>query len=589
MNIEAPITEIPNPLTIDLDMADATGMVRLFRQADEQLFAGWGVHPSMLDDEMVAKCAALAVRTAEVLAAGSKGQVLLSGAGTSGRFAQLLSRQFNRMLANAHKPASFKPLVAGGALALVKAQEGAEDDASVAKADLSNVLADDATEVIYFGITCGLSAPYIAGQLDSLAGRKGATSVLLGFSPAEASRDVPIEGWDKTFAEVLAARTGQPDFVLLNPVYGPEAVMGSTRMKGGSATKILLETIFYVAFELAGLIIPESGSQQPLSTSDPASIQRRVRELLRRYREAMHATYDNLPCMAELTRLAGATLRSGGKVSYLGRDTAGILGLIDASECPPTFGATFEDIRGYLRDGWQELLDDDRDLSDSGPEFQISMENFDKKKLPGLAKGDLVLGVAIGEVGPVTRRLLESAAKTKATVGLVFVTAVPPKKGDIPPELGDIHPVIIPSLGFTPGFLNLAEFALKLVLNSISTGAHIAIGKVYENRMIDLRISNNKLYYRSLRIIDMLAHCGEDTARSALHRAVFRKDALSPDEASAPPSTIIKAATDVQRVVPTALLLAMGDMTVEQARELLAEDPVPRRVIQRQLDKRASD
>ncbi|MDK2970703.1 MAG: hypothetical protein PWP23_458 [Candidatus Sumerlaeota bacterium] len=582
-----PITESSNELTRDLDISSPLEMARLMRQSDEQMFSGYRGFPGLLDDEIVGKMARLVGEAASAVEAGEHGAIFLSGAGTSGRFAQLLSRQFNRILRNAHLAPVFRPLVAGGALALVKAQEGAEDDPATAARDLENALPEEPKKVLYVGVTCGLSAPYTAGQLDYLHEKPWASSVLMSFNAIEMARDVPIEGWDKTFAEVMETCLTSDRFVLLNPIHGPETVMGSTRMKGGSITKIILECIFTVALELLGALPPEEGVKPP-ARDDLAAIEKRIRQLLRRYRETMHAVYEQIGVLEGLIRLGGTTLRSGGRVSYLGRESAGIVALIDASECPPTFGASFEDIRGHLAGGWHSLLDsEDRDFSDSGPEFQIDFDAFATKKIPDLAKGDAVLGVAIGEIGPKTRPLLEQVVKTtRATVGVVLVTVVPPKKGDLPVAPENAHILTIPALGFTPGMMNLAEFALKLALNALSTGAHVLIGKVYENRMIDLRISNNKLYFRSLLIIQKLAECTEERARLALHRAVYRKDVLSAEELAAAPSTIIAAATDVSRIVPTALLLAMGDMTHEQASELLAADPVPRRVIKAQIDKK---
>ena len=579
-----PITERPNPLTTDLDISEPLAMARLFRQADEQMFTGWGEYPSLNDREMVEKCAELAREVALILKSGEQGVIMMSGAGTSGRFAQLLSRQFNRLLKNAHKPQVFKPLVAGGALALVKAQEGAEDDAEAAVNDMKNVMPDKYERALYFGITCGMSAPYCAGQLDALRKDEKATSVLLAFNPVSSARNVPIEDWSKTFAHVIEENLENERFHILNPVYGPEAVMGSTRMKGGSSTKILLEAIFAVGLEIDGVVAPEEGAKAP-AIDDMAAIERRVRVYLRRYRATMHAVYEHMDALSTLITEAGNTLRSGGRVNYLGRDTAGIVGLIDASECVPTFGAAFDDIRGHLNGGWPELLDETRDFSESGGEFRIGLKDFESDKLPNLEKGDLILGICIGEVGPNTRLLLEQVAKTKAKAGLILITAIPTKKDDlpVPPEMA--HIINIPSLGFTPGMHNQAEFALKLALNALSTGAHVMIGKVYENRMIDLRISNNKLYFRSLMIIETLTGCSTEKAKSSLHRAVFRKDQLTPEELGAKPSEIIRTATDVPRIVPTALLLAMGDLTLDQAKELLAQDPVPRRVIKAQIEK----
>ncbi len=579
-----PITEQANELTRDLDISEPVEMARLFRQSDAQLFAGYGGYPSLSDQGIVAECARLAVDAAKTIRAGEKGAIFLSGAGTSGRFAQMLSRQFNRLLSTAHLEPVFKPLVAGGNLALVKAQEGAEDDPKKAAEDLDLRLPAGAEKIFYVGITCGLAAPYTAGQLHHLENDQRATRVLLGFNPMDRARNVQIEGWDKTFADVVRQQAADGQLTVLNPVYGPEPVLGSTRMKGGSATKIILDVIFFTALELVGAVEPEKGSKRA-EPDDLQSVERRVLLLLRRYRETVAHVYDHMDILEGLIREGGAALRKGGKISYLGRETAGIVGLIDASECVPTFGANHEDVRGYLRTGWKELLDEDSDYSSSGPEFQIDFDSFEKNKLPDLAKGDLVMTVAVGEIGPNTRLLLEHAGKTKATTGVLLIAAVPPAKSDLVEGVDFMHTVLIPSLGFAPGMLNLAELALKLCLNALSTGAHVQVGKVYENRMIDLRISNNKLYFRAIRTISLLTGAKEETARLALHRSVFRKDALSPEEADAPPSAIIQAGTTASRVVPIALLLAMGGITYDQAAEQLARDPVPRRVIKQVLEK----
>ncbi len=584
---KTPITEQSNDLTLDLDISEPLGMVRLLRQADAQLFAGFKTHPSLIDEETVQTCVRISRVAAEAIKAGKSGAILIAGAGTSGRLAAVVARQFNRMLRNAHQPEVFKPLVAGGVLALVKAEEGAEDNPQLGADDIEAAIATDATSVLYVGISCGMSAPYVAGQLEKLDGNPAATSVLMAFNSIESARDTVIEGWDRSVADVLRSLEESERFILLNPIYGPEAIMGSTRLKGGTATKILLETIFFTALEIAGAI-PSDSSSKPIDPKDDASVARRISQLMRRYREVVGATYEHLTVLADMIRLGGATLRCGGKISYLGRDTAGIIGLIDASECPPTFGSSFEDIRGYLRGGWGDLLDEHSDYSRHGVEYQIDHETFENAKLPDLAKGDLVMGIAIGELGPNTRALLEAAKKTKATRGVLLVTAVPPAKGDLPEDLDFAHVIVIPTLGFVPGFLNLAELSLKIALNTLSTGAHIMVGKVYQNRMIDLKISNTKLYSRAVRTIQLLAGVDKVIAEQALHRAVYRKDTLTAEESEASPKSIIQVAASGRRIVPTALLLAQGRMTYEQACELLGRDPVPRRVIKTVLDKQTA-
>ncbi len=576
-----PVTEQANELTMELDLADAEGITRLFRQGDTQLFAGFRTFPCLMDDEILLKAAATAVAATKAIKAGEKGRILLSGAGTSGRFAHLICRQFNRFLRASGKKEVFAPLVAGGALALVKAQEGAEDDPIQAVGDMNNRLSNQMESILYVGITCGLSAPYIAGQLWALKDNTHATSVLMGFNPRECARNVTVEGWDQTFLSALEAAEKSADrFILLNPVYGPESIHGSTRMKGGTATKILLEAIFFSALELAGLNKQADTHLNPDDLDNEERIALRIKNLLRQCRETIQYTYEHQSILQELIRLAGSSLRRGERIFYLGRETAGIMGLIDASECPPTFGATFDDIRCFINDGWQDLMDNPKeDHANAGPEFQIDLTSFERNKLEDLVKGDSVFGIAIGELGPNTRAVLEHASKTKAHVGLIIINSSKTLPPDLPIPLENCYLIEIPSLGFIPGFVNLAELALKITLNTISSGAHIMVGKIYNNRMIDLKISNNKLYYRAIRTISILANVDEEAAKTSLHRAVFQTDALNNAQAEAIPSVVIQASTQVNRVVPTALLLAQGSMTYDQALEMLSRDPVPRRVI----------
>lgn len=585
-----PITERPNELTLDLDMAEPEGIARLLRQGDAQLFSGYNVYPGLMDAEIQEKCAKIAIKAADAIEAGENGVVLLAGAGTSGRFAHLISRQFNRFLRAAGKAEVFKPLVAGGALALVKAQEGAEDDPIQARNDLENRLPEKPESILYFGITCGLSAPYIAGQMDALCDNEKATNVLMGFNTRDTARNVEIEGWDKTFRQVLEACEKTDRFHLLNPIYGPESIMGSTRLKGGSITKILLEAIFFAALELTEINRQAEGSLSKADRKNISVIAARIRSFFRRYSDTIQATYDHLGSLSELIKNGGSTLRCGGRIAYLGRETAGIVGLIDASECPPTFGATFDDIRCFMRGGWDELLDTEgEDHSSNGPEFQIDLRVFEDTKVESLSKGDFVLGIAIGELGPNTRLLLEMASKTKATVALLMISKTPNLPADLPISAENVYLIQVPELGFITGFTNLAELSLKIALNALSSGAHIMIGKVYNNRMIDLKISNNKLYFRAIRTIATLGNCTEDDAKMALHRAVYKQDSLSDDQVNASPSKIIAEATSGYRTVPTALLLALGNMTYDQVTEMLSRDPVPRRVINDVLTQATSE
>ena len=123
------------------------------------------------------------------------------------------------------------------------------------------------------------------------------------------------------------------------------------------------------------------------------------------------------------------------------------------------------------------------------------------------------------------------------------------------------------------------QLALKLVLNALTTGAHILNGKVYGNRMIDLRISNNKLFHRTVGIITDLTGADTATAIQSLIRSVYKTDTLTQDQLDAPVSDHIEASKPVPRLVPIALLIATGKFTWQQAWDTLEADPVVRHSI----------
>lgn len=562
------ITESPNSLSGDIDLATPEAIARILRQTDAQVFAGYLDYPGLYDSATLDTLQELAKRAADTLS-DPKGMIALSGAGTSGRLAMFGARIFNHQLAALDR-APFRFLIAGAEPALIQAQEGAEDSPTQAKADLRPIL-EQASNLFYVGVTCGLSAPYIAGQIEELLPRDNCFSVLMGFNPLELARDTPIESWPFTFQQTAAKVACAENAALLNPVVGPEPVTGSTRMKSGTATKVLIEVLFHTAI------------QEMNRTRRPASLRGLVGELLEAYEQAYRRAYEALDNIGQLVELGGTALRSKAHIYYLGgsgqasqhgtdEPDAGILGLIDASECPPTFGASFEDVRGFLAGGWKALFPDGRaDLSSRGGHYRIGIDDFRRDKLPELSQNDLC--VFLGEFSG-SRELLGDVKKAGAKTAAV-AWQKNALKADVVVPL-DVKPHKV--LGVGP-----LEMAIKLVLNALTTGAHILAGKVFGNRMVDLRISNNKLFHRTTGIISDLIKVSNEQAIDALLRAVYRTDALTDSQRESPISECIETAKSVEKVVPKALLLATGKFTNATAAEALARNPVIRAVIEQHI------
>lgn len=558
------ITEASNALTVDIDVASPVEIVRLLRAADSQVCNGYGGHAGLCDDEIVARIAA-AVEWARQVAGRKDSVIVMAGAGTSGRLAMFAARTFNRFLAAKGRSPNFHYLIAGSDLALIKAQEGAEDDPHQAWTDLEPVIAGK-RRVLYIGVTCGLSAPYVAGHLHKLADRRGAQSILMGFNPEEGARNVEVENWDKTFADVVRYLGKRPNCMILNPVVGPEPITGSTRMKSGSATKLLLEVIFSLALQ-----------RGRCSTSDA------VRDAIRRYELARLAAYEQTPAIGELVALGARALRAGGHIYYIGSGTPGILGIVDASECPPTFGAAFDTVRGFIAGGWRTLLGPGRDLSEQGESYRIAVEEFATRVVPKLGRRDLVVGLPDGACGKRLCELLKKSRAAGAAVALVQSCAARPPRIplDALVSIRNLPPTILPG---SPLF---AEYATKHVLNALTTGAHVLYGKVYRNRMVDLRISNNKLYYRTLGIIQSIMGVSPEVAKRCLLRSIYKTDRPTRAMWDAKPSGHVEASMDVAKVVPKALIMAGSKATHAEAEEMLRREPVVRTAIEKlKLDAR---
>ena len=206
-----PITERPNELTRDIDVGSAGDIVRILRQCDSQIFSGWKHFQSIYDEETIFAMEKVVEKAAEVLQ--QSGAVLLSGCGTSGRIAFFLSQKFSKLAKEQGLSASYEYLIAGGDIALFMSQEAPEDDWRKGQEDLARV-SSNKTRVLYIGITCGLSAPYVAGQLDYCMNHPDVfIPVLLGFNPVSQARRNVIEGWSKSFYDVACALQGKESMV----------------------------------------------------------------------------------------------------------------------------------------------------------------------------------------------------------------------------------------------------------------------------------------------------------------------------------------------------------------------------------------
>ena len=202
--------------------------------------------------------------------------------------------------------------------------------------------------------------------------------------------------------------------------------------------------------------------------------------------------------IARAIETAEATFRRGGRLFYVGAGTSGRLGVLDAAECPPTYGTDPEMVQGIIAGGIPALT-----RSQEGAEDRIESADEDLSA-HGVRAGDFVIGIAASGTTPYVRRALEHARVVSAATALVACSP-PPRE-----TLDAVDILILPLTGpevVTGSTRMKAGTATKLVLNMITTGAMIRLGKTYGNLMVDVRPTNEKLRRRSERLVMLLAGC----------------------------------------------------------------------------------
>ncbi len=201
--------------------------------------------------------------------------------------------------------------------------------------------------------------------------------------------------------------------------------------------------------------------------------------------------------------------RAGGRLFYVGAGTSGRLGVLDASECPPTFGVKPSMVQGIIAGGKRALV---RSIEGAEDHADDGAKAIDKKRVNGK---DVVVGLAACGMTPFVRGALRRARRLGART--ICVTCAPEAVGFIPAQIV-INPVVGPEV--VTGSTRLkAGTATKLVLNTLTTAAMIKLGKVYGNLMVDLRAVNDKLRDRSTRIVMELTGLSRAKATTLLKRA----------------------------------------------------------------------
>ncbi len=223
--------------------------------------------------------------------------------------------------------------------------------------------------------------------------------------------------------------------------------------------------------------------------------------------EAVASQREDIARAIEFTE---QSFRAGGRLIYVGAGTSGRLGVLDASEIPPTFGADPEMVQGIIAGGLPALT-----RAQEGAE-DIVEDGAREVEARNVGADDFVIGIAASGTTPYVHAALIRAAALGARTGMVACSALPQSILDV------VDVAIVPIVGpevVTGSTRMKAGTATKLVLNIITTGAMIRLGKTYGNLMVDLRATNNKLKDRSERIVVEVYGVSREEARSLLEAA----------------------------------------------------------------------
>lgn len=243
-----------------------------------------------------------------------------------------------------------------------------------------------------------------------------------------------------------------------------------------------------------------------------------------------------LPEIAQLVDNVAVAFTQGGRLIYCGAGTSGRLGILDASECPPTFGTPHEMVIGLIAGGHKAILQAVENAEDNAQlgEEDLRQLNFNEQ--------DILVGIAASGRTPYVMGALQYAKSLGAITGAISCNPESPIT-----KLADI--AITPVVGaevITGSSRMKAGTAQKLILNMITTGAMIKIGKVFGNLMVDVEATNAKLVERQIRIVMQATECKRAIAEEALSQC--------------------------QRHCKTAILMILANIDAKQATQMLNQN-----------------
>lgn len=242
-----------------------------------------------------------------------------------------------------------------------------------------------------------------------------------------------------------------------------------------------------------------------------------------------------VPQIAQAVDAIAAAFQQGGRLIYSGAGTSGRLGILDASECPPTFGTPREQVVGLIAGGHKAILQAVENAEDNSEMGTADLQAIE------FNERDVLVGIAASGRTPYVLGALDYAKRQGAVT--VALTCNPDSEMACVAQIA-LTPVVGPEV-VTGSSRMKAGTAQKLVLNMLTTGAMIRSGKVFGNLMVDVEATNQKLVQRQINIVRQSTDCSAETAQAAL--------------------------ADCHGHCKTAILMVLAQLSAQEAAALLAQ------------------
>lgn len=248
-----------------------------------------------------------------------------------------------------------------------------------------------------------------------------------------------------------------------------------------------------------------------------------------------YAVEEKLDKIADAVDIITDSLTKGGRLFYFGAGTSGRLGVLDASECPPTFGTKPETVQAFIAGGKDAMF-----VAREGAEDK---EEYGAREVEGadVNESDVVVGLAASGRTP----YVHGAIKKANSIGAATILVTTVSADQINLETGLIIDVPVGPEVVMGSTRMKSATAQKMILNMLTTGAMIRLGKIYENVMVDLKLTNKKLEERAKRIIMMFSKLKYEDAEKYLESADYH--------------------------VKTALVMALGNLNKDEALQKLSK------------------